>query len=282
MSYPQTDFLQNTSQDENIYLLGFLWADGYVEKAYRIGLELRLNDFNQIKPLLKKYGFNHFTSRIRKRHGKLFGNPQGSFNYSNKNLNAFLQSMDYRKKSTVSPSKILSIIPENKKYLWWRGFFEGDGCFYCIGAQRKFTIWGSLKQDWTEVYSLYKQLGIDNPLFFIYKRENGKHCSSCILVSQRNDIQKIGNYIYQNKLEIGLERKYKKYLQCISTPMPRFQKLKSLKKGVYFSIWTGRWIVRKTINHKRLVLGSFSNYQKACSVYDNFSDARLTELPLHP
>ena len=270
MSDQKEKFLIDTTQDENIYLLGLFWADGYVGKKYDIRLELKSTDFEYIKPLLKIYGFTKFGERRRYKNNKIFGNIQNRFCISNVSLNKQLQQLGYREKSIISPNKVLSLIPENKHYLFWRGFFDGDACFYCKGSSHTFTVWGSIGQDWSEVKSLLSKLNINDFGFKTYRRQNGKHCSSCISVRIQKDIEKLGNYIYKDKLNIGFKRKYKKYIECINPPTPLFEKVNSFKKGVYFSIWTGKWICRKTINHKRIIIGSFNNYNDACKAFDIF------------
>ena len=256
------------SQDENIYLMGLMWADGYVGKRYDIRLELKSPDFEYVRPLLQKYGFSSFPERQRYKNDKKFGNTQTQFCISNVTLNNHLQNLGYRTKSIASPTKVLSTIPKNKHYLWWRGFFDGDGCFYCNGATHTFAIWGSIDQDWSELKSLLNDLNIKSVRHEEYRRKNGTHLSSCIAVGVQDDIKTIGKYIYQNRMDIGFRRKYDKYIECISQPTARFQKRTSTKKGIYFSIWSGKWICRKTINKQRIVIGSFDSYQAACDAYD--------------
>lgn len=270
MSDQKEKFLIDMTQDENVYLMGFLWADGYISKRYTISLEINSLDFEYIRPILNKYGFTKFTARQRYKQDKKFGNMQTRFCISNKSLNDYMQKFGYRDKSTENPSKILDIIPKDKLYLWWRGFFDGDGCFYCNGAERVFAIWGSINQDWKSIISLLNDIEIQSYRFKQYTRNNGKHCSSCISIGIRDDIKKLGEYIYQNRMDIGFARKYDKYLTCIQTPTPIFKKKRSTKKGIYFSIWTGKWICRKVINKKRVVIGSFDDYQLACDAYDEY------------
>lgn len=267
MSFPQSDFLINLSHPINVYLLGFLWADGHVDKKYGIKLEIKTSDFNVIKPLFQYYGFKNFKERYRSNSK----NSQTSFYIGNKSLNIYLQELEYREKSYIAPSRVLNIIPKHNHYLWWRGYFDGDGCFYTKGSNHSFTVWSSINQDWIELYNLFNTLNISSYHTSTYIRKNGTHCSSCVKISKQDDILKLGTYIYKDNLNIGLTRKYNKYLECITPPSPLFAKQVSNKPGIHFSIWTGKWICRKTINHKRIIIGSFSNYNDACIAYDNYS-----------
>lgn len=272
MSDHKEKFLRDMTQDENVYLMGLLWADGYVGKKYEIGLEMKSSDFEYIQPLLNIYGFTVFGKRQRYKKNMKFGNVQKNFRISNISLNSHLQQLEYRSKSFISPQKVLSTIPNDKHYLWWRGFFDGDACFYCRGALHVFAVWGSINQDWSELKKLFSRLDIQSFRFKKYSRKNGQHLSSCISIGAQDDIEKVGRYIYQNRMDIGFCRKYDKYLKCITTPSPLFKKKTSTKRGVYFSIWTGKWICRKFVNKKRIVVGSFDDYQKACDAYDTFSN----------
>jgi hypothetical protein len=259
-------------QAENVYLMGFLWADGYVGKKYDIRIETKASDFDYLQPLLERYGFTSFRTRMRYRDGKPFGSMQKEFCVGDVSLNKTLQDIGYREKSIIAPSKILSVIPPNKRYLWWRGFFDGDGCFYCRGASHVFAVWGSIEQDWTELYSLFNMLGIHSWRFVTYRRKGGRHCSSSVSIGKQEDIKKVGDYIYQDHMHIGFTRKYEKYLMCLKPPSPSFDKQISAKPGVHFSVWNGKWICRKTINHRRVVIGSFADYDDACKAYNKYNE----------
>lgn len=211
MSYPKEDFLKIGSQPENAYLLGLMWADGYVDKKYQIELCLKSDDFDSIKPLIETYGYEKFKYSQKIYKGNIFGKLRGLFKISNVNLNQYLRTIGYREKSTISPKQVLETIPDSYKYLWWRGYFDGDGCFYYKLPSFKFTIWGSIDQDWKCVLNLYSQLNIDSYTPYKYNRTSGK--SSCIIVSSKKHINTIGNYIYQSLNHIGLKRKQQKFIE---------------------------------------------------------------------
>lgn len=213
MSYPKETFLKNTSHPENAYLLGLIWADGYVDKKYQIELCLKADDFNCVKSLIENYEYTNFKFSHKVYKGKVFGKLRGLFKISNVNLNSFLREIGYREKSLISPIKVLSIIPDELKYLWWRGYFEGDGCFYDGSHLKipsyKFTIWGSVNQNWECVINLYNQLKIKPPVPYKYHRTSGE--SSCIILSKKEYVVLLGNYIYQDRTDIGLQRKQQKF-----------------------------------------------------------------------
>jgi hypothetical protein len=245
------NFLTNLNIKENIYLLGFIWADGWISKN-KISMSLTEKDFNQIEPILKKFKINNFYKRQRfDSNGDLFGNPCKQFSIYNKNIVNFLLENDYKLKSYVSPIKILKIIPEKLHYLFWRGYFDGDGCLY-IGKKIELAFWSTIEQDWSEIIKLYKTLEINKYSIYKYKRKNGKHCSSVIRIGISKDIKKICDYIYQNDLEIGLKRKYKKYKELLNIYNKiQLNKSKTSKKiGIFFNKLNGKWGAYITKNKK--------------------------------
>ena len=133
-------------------------------------------------------------------------------------LAQFLHSLDFREKSYKSPSKLLDLIPEKLHSYFWRGYFDGDGCFTFTGKyHRRFFITSSYEQDWLDFENLMKRLNIQK--YRISKvidtsksKDKPSKCSRCGS-SNKEDIKKFFNYIYQNydKDKIGLSRKHDKF-----------------------------------------------------------------------
>jgi hypothetical protein len=88
---------------------------------------------------------------------------------------------------------------------------DGDGCFYFNEKYglRQFTLTGSLNQDWSSFEKIFKELGV---VYKIIRTPNSKTGSSQIRILNKENINKIGNYIYPNLLnDIGLPRKFEKF-----------------------------------------------------------------------
>jgi len=84
---------------ESLYLLGFLWADGYLyRKQNRISLEIVERDMVEIENLFCGSGKWHSWTRKRKKR-----KPQKGFCCNNKKLFQFLEGKNYDKKSVCSP-----------------------------------------------------------------------------------------------------------------------------------------------------------------------------------
>ena len=200
---------------EKAYTLGFLWGDAYmkhvkaktgISQVYYPGLEIVRDDLLVIKDLFSVWGdwICRFRSRPNRR-------PQGEIALYDSKFGWFLAQHDYVIKSISEPTKILSIIPEDLKQYWWRGFIDADGCFYHNDrwSTNQFSIAGAFELPWDETIKMFRQLGIDQ--YQVQHRTHSKSKSSAIRISNPNSIVKLGDYIYADNLHIGLQRKHNKY-----------------------------------------------------------------------
>ena len=124
--------------------------------------------------------------------------------------------LDFHKKSHIGPYKLLKKIPKNKQYLFYRGYVDGDGCFYITDKAKQFSIGSTYDQDWSHVETLFKSLKIKK-----YKIQKNisklGHKDSRIRISNVDDLTKLVNYLYQDRLDIGLKRKYNKVASYVLT-----------------------------------------------------------------
>lgn len=193
------------------YILGFLWADGYLY-ADSIRMEIVSDDFTEIEPIFDCVG--KWSKAHRNRKGL---RPSSTFIAEQKPLYNILKSYGFETKSTDAPTILLDNIPEELKHYWWRGYFDGDGCFYCNKNKtlRQMVISSSYQQDWTHVINLSNKLEIENLKIKRIKHTKG-HKSSRIRVCNIDGIKKFGNYIYGEKYDyMGLSRKRDKFLETI-------------------------------------------------------------------
>jgi len=206
---PFENFININSKDV-AYVLGFIWADGNIRKPYTISIVINGKDSEDIKNVFQKSGeWNYYYyDRFDNRTNKTYKNFQ--IQTSNKNLVNFLIDNDYDKKSLLSPTKILSKIPEEYKLYFFRGFSDGDGCFYKKNRASQYSLTGSYFQDWTAVENLFNLLNIT---YTIRYSSNKKSKYSQIRITNKNDIDIFGKYIYDNFDGTGLKRKYLKYCE---------------------------------------------------------------------
>lgn len=208
----------NINTKEVSYLLGLIWADGFFNsskngKNHNFGITMIKNDIDKIKNVLNTIGKWYYYER-----NHLIGTWKPSVNVmtNNKRIFNFLIDHDYDKKSYVSADKILSKIPNELKHYFFRGLIDGDGCFYyrskIDSTIRQFTITSTYNQDWSYVEDIFKYLNIK---YNIKRTYNTKSSYSIIRITNKNGIIKFGDYVYSNydDDEIGLNRKYDKYMQ---------------------------------------------------------------------
>jgi hypothetical protein len=192
----------NIEKPEVAYILGFLWADGYIVRN-EIRLEILKDDLDHIKPILESIGSWTYSYRDRTRNG-VKTKTSGRAVTSNRKLKDFLIENDYDKKSIVSADKILSKIPDEIKHYFFRGFVDGDGNIY--QPKKRITLAGSLTQDWTFISKVCGDLKIKHNVY----RKNYKSTSSVVEINGVNAVV-FGNYIFKGD-EFGLKRKYDKFI----------------------------------------------------------------------
>lgn len=199
-------FIKNYTP-ESVYILGLIWADGYVsKKTNSITVECIKNDIDIFFPIFQKTGNYNLYYRQRKNRQE-----QGIINVSSFNLSNFLKENDYLLKSKLSPNKILSLIPNELKNYFFRGWVDGDGCFYINEktSASEFVMSGSFEQDWVSLTILCESLNINYKITNIITNSTNKH--SRFLIKKKQDVVKLGEYLYQGK-NFGLQRKYNKFL----------------------------------------------------------------------
>lgn len=199
--------------DEEIYLLGFLWADGYLngnDKKRNLQCEIIYDDFIDLQPVFDKVGKWGKHKREASTHNGV--NRQARMNLvvsDTKLIQKLISVFDFDKKSFFAPTKLLNAIPKRKQYLFYRGYSDGDGCFYITDNAKHFFIGSTYDQDWSHIENLFKKLKIKH--YHIQKNISKLgHKDSRIRISSLDAIQKLARYLYQERKDIGLQRKYQK------------------------------------------------------------------------
>lgn len=192
------------------YLLGFIWGDGYLGRTntirYYMDLTIDYNDGQYLKEIVDICDFPYWEYILNRPNRK----QALTIKMKDAIFNEFLYLMDYTQKSKVSPDKILNRIPKDLHYAFFLGFFDADGCFYVnkqnCAYQCSFT--GTYNYDWGFVEKLLNELKIEKYEIRNIQELNSK-CSR-LRLSNRKNIVKFIDYLYQDSELKGLNRKFNK------------------------------------------------------------------------
>jgi hypothetical protein len=246
-----------------VYMIGLLWADGYILPPYVVTLTTTYPDAKYFIPLFLKTGKWKYYDKIFENH------PNWKINCniktSNKHLVEFLVKNDYESKSYKSANKILSTIPQNLKHYWFRGLLDGDGYIHTDNKGcHRISFSSNIHQDWNYLESLCKELNLQ---YHILKDDRNNHISSVFSVSGKYKVLKLCEFIYNNfdEDQIGLKRKHDKFLQLKSTEEKnRYRGVSQKKNGMWRAYTSGA----KRIKPKHL--GVFFKKEDALKCVENF------------
>ena len=220
-------FFTKLNTPEAIYILGFLWADGClsckptIDGMFKFATNLTIlqKDMNEVLPMIKKSGTWSECKFLTKQN-----TPCMAVTSANYYLGKFLYEMGYDQKSTISPDKLLIAIPPKLRCFWWRGYFDGDGCF-CINTKRRhiincsLTFHSTFEQDWNFITLLEHETGENFHIRRSYQKvdfnKSGVKKFSTCKISGSKKCLKVLNYIYSDRLDIGLSRKLEKFKELI-------------------------------------------------------------------
>lgn len=209
VNVPAEPFL-HVQTPEVAYILGILWADGYLNnksQSYAVRLEIKTGDALSVLPTFRQTGAWNITERQRPNR-----QPVTTLSCTGRVLYEHLLSLGYGSRGRVQPCLGLTGIPVELRPLWFRGFFDGDGCLYRNSrhSHNEVSFGGSFQQDWTFLTDLlHQELGLTPTICRRTQRcRNGKvYQSSVVRVTGRPSVTATLRYLYGSHLEIGFPRK---------------------------------------------------------------------------
>ena len=119
-------FFDTIDCEVKAYLLGFLYADGYLTSDGRVGIRLNQKD-REIVELIKEYICPHNPIEFTNNQN-LKRDPQVSIRFKSKRIYKRLIELGFTVEKTKSNSSIFNNIPDLFKVAFIRGFTDGDGC----------------------------------------------------------------------------------------------------------------------------------------------------------
>lgn len=240
------------------YILGLLWADGYVKPPYQVSLTTTYPDADFFIPLFLKTGeWKHYSRQIKENWKKMC-----EIKTSNKELVTFLLANDYGSKSIVSAEKIVSQIPEHLQHYWLRGFFDGDGHIYTDNkGTHRMGFSGPYNQNWKHLQRYCDQFGVVGR---IHKQHRKTGKSSVFMIYGKHQVIQFCDFMYKGYTQdkIGLNRKYEKLLQLkLTKEKNRFKGISEYKSGSLIGKW--RAYTKGTTDFPPHHLGTFPTQKSA-------------------
>jgi hypothetical protein len=222
----RTDSINNLSKILNVsiddvytnptflYILGYIWGDGYIYSggvSFRNSVSLEIQKEDGLDIYGKMMSILSWNISYRKRDNR---KEQICFSVNNRVLVDYLVSMDFNKKSYNYPIILDNLSFDMKRY-FYLGLSDADGCFYynLKHYTTQYSISSTFEQDWRHISDIFDHLCIKYKIKKVEsKKKNGNiHIHSLVLISNKEDVIKFGNYLYSDNF-IGLKRKYEKYL----------------------------------------------------------------------
>lgn len=201
------NFFETIDTEEKAYILGFLYADGYVnENKTCVEIGLAEKDEEILHKINNAIGS---TKEIEKRIVKAFGGefPSVRLTLYSKKLVEDLKKQGCHTRKTYDLSRPSNdVFPEELKRHFIRGYFDGDGCI----SNKIICIVGTKDMLDYIIEDLQQNAGINKTGSFTMTGEAYQWSHYC-----RVDVPKVFNYLYKDS-NIYLERKYNKFLQTIN------------------------------------------------------------------
>ena len=209
------DFFDQIDTEEKAYILGFICADGHIDrKKGCIVIALQDSDYKILEKIRSCLNSNHpIVRNIQRKNPYTKANhlvtPQCAITISGKKLVAPLFNMGLNNRKTYTlDSTIMKYLPENLIRHFLRGYFDGDGNIVWkkhYSSGNKYLIQVAGNKDFL-LSSFQKYFPTQNVL---YKYKTSKQCYVW-KVSDRLKVLEFLNYIYSDA-KIYLDRKYKIY-----------------------------------------------------------------------
>lgn len=208
----------NLTDFHTIYILGLIWADGYLKETNNeIRIHCVYEDIVSLAPSFYELGhWNTYDITPKSYYKGQNNKKQLAFSASNKIVHKFLRDNDFYEKSILSPDKILSKILPELHYIFYRGWFDGDGTISFLEDGRgvcqefDFSIAGNYQQNWNALHLIFRKLNIE--YYSICRTINkDKSKSSRCASKDKKDVLRFLDYIYQGEIYPCLGRKYLLY-----------------------------------------------------------------------
>lgn len=183
---------KSLSTPEGAYVFGFIWGDGSFSRSNRaLAVEAVEEDLSLLEPAFQAITSWHVYRRQRE--GR---RPQMTLRVQLDPAEVrFFEEVDLHRKSHASAKRMLEHIPEDLHAIWYRGYFDADGNFYCgkRGYTRQATLSAAYEADLSFFKEKLSELGIR---YDSRQQVLPIQRSSSVRIANREGIECWGRYIY--------------------------------------------------------------------------------------
>jgi hypothetical protein len=183
------------------YSLGYFFADGSIyTPTYRLSIEGVAEDLLPMVHIFNSIVNWKLYERNRTRNDNQCKPALTLYKGSKKLTTQLIDQGYYQPFCGIKP---LSFVPDEYKYLWYRGFFDGDGCVYYNKQQylKQVSISGKYDMDWQFITNTFP--------FFTCRKVTGKNSYSQCRIASLPNIKSFHGFLYPNGYDdIGLKRKF--------------------------------------------------------------------------
>lgn len=194
----------NYNTPEWAYLLGYLWGDGHISKTRPVTvLGIVQTDYDTIAPIVASLSNN--TARVyypQKR--KATWAQSVAIHFCSRDFHTQLTALGYQLKP--DQSHVLKRLSPAVHPLFWRGYFDADGTLRTKPHGSEVSICSGYDESWTSVVQMLKQIGASKWRIHQEVTPKGHRCSK-IHVERQIDIVLLLQYLYSDRLDLGLTRK---------------------------------------------------------------------------
>lgn len=210
------NYFDNIDTQEKAYILGFIYADGFVGDMEHNNIVISVNDKQIVDDIANEF---QFTGNIRKtKKGGFENSREGySLNFSSKIMATRLREIG------LYPNKSLTIneLPDIKNKLirhFIRGYFDGDGSILLSHNSSYHNVNGVIKKYEYPTYN-FTILGtktfledINEKAKFNYSKIRDTRCKEikCLSICAKREFEYIFQYLYKDST-IKLTRKFEKW-----------------------------------------------------------------------
>lgn len=204
----EINYFENIDTPDKAYFLGFIFADGSIQdlststnNKKTLSLTITKRDGYLLQTFLKYSGIKSTIYEIHKEDK----NPRNQINIHSCKIYDDLYKWGVRpNKSKEGIILTIPTLPNDLISHFIRGYFDGDGIAY---SDKKLGFCGNLQILQYIREQLYKKVELNgNPQIF-YNKTNHIY----YLTFGTRDAQKIATFLYQNKQDLYLQRKYDIY-----------------------------------------------------------------------